>query len=100
MIGSVLDVTDLDISRFSLQTSNSSIGCPPLVYRSQKHSRLMLEQMNELRSESCLCDVTLVIGSTRINAHRLVLASCSNYFRAMFTSEMAESRQRLLSNFC
>lgn len=74
--------------------SSSSPLCPPMVYRSQKHSRLALEQMNEMRSDGSLCDVTLVIGTVRINAHRLLLASCSSYFRAMFTSEMAESRQR------
>ncbi|MFH4980882.1 hypothetical protein AB6A40_007591 [Gnathostoma spinigerum] len=66
----------------------------PLVYRSPKHSRLSLEQINEMRSDGSLCDVTLVVDSVHINAHRLVLAASSNYFKAMFTSEMAESRQQ------
>lgn len=74
--------------------SSASSVCPPMVYRSQKHSRLALEQMNEIRADGSLCDVTLVVGAVRINAHRLLLASCSSYFRAMFTSEMAESRQQ------
>lgn len=40
------------------------------------------------------CDVVLLVGAQRIPAHRLVLASCSGYFRAMFTSGMAEAKQR------
>lgn len=75
-------------------TTSVTSTCPPLTYRSSKHSRLALERINEMRADGCLCDVTLIVGTNRINAHRLVLASCSNYFRAMFTSEMAESRQQ------
>ncbi|VDK47382.1 unnamed protein product [Anisakis simplex] len=68
--------------------------CPPLIYRSPKHCRLAFERINEMRNDNCLCDVTLVVANNRVNAHRLVLASSSNYFKAMFTSEMAESRQQ------
>ena len=33
------------------------------------------------------------MGSRKIFAHKVILAACSPYFRAMFTGELAESRQ-------
>jgi hypothetical protein len=77
-----------------ISTKNKTM---PLTYRrSSESSSKAFEQMDELRQNLCLCDVTLVVQGKRINAHRLLLASCSNYFKAMFTSEMAESRQRIV----
>ncbi|XP_041267920.1 kelch-like protein 8 isoform X2 [Onychostruthus taczanowskii] len=43
-----------------------------------------------------LCDVTLKIGSKLISCHKLVLACVIPYFRAMFLSEMAEAKQKLI----
>jgi len=50
--------------------------------------------MNLLRQSHELCDVVLNVGSREpIYAHRVILSACSPYFRAMFTGELAESRQ-------
>ncbi|CAB0005319.1 unnamed protein product [Nesidiocoris tenuis] len=43
--------------------------------------------------ENKLTDITLIAGGTRIQAHRLVLCSASEYFSAMFTSDLLEARQ-------
>ena len=40
-----------------------------------------------------LCDVVLVVGNKRIAAHRVLLSAASDYFAAMFTSDVTEATQ-------
>lgn len=61
-----------------------------------QYSRAFLE-MNSLRQSEQLCDVVLEVEGETVAAHRVVLASLSAYFRAMFTQQMAESKQRLIT---
>ncbi|KAK3565115.1 hypothetical protein QTP86_033167 [Hemibagrus guttatus] len=56
------------------------------------HMRKAFRVMNDLRSRKMLCDVLLVAAEEEIPAHKVVLASCSPYFCAMFTGEMSESK--------
>ncbi|XP_045064222.1 kelch-like protein 3 isoform X3 [Coregonus clupeaformis] len=56
------------------------------------HMRKAFQLMNDLRSKKMLCDVLLVAGNIEVPAHKLVLASCSPYFCAMFTGDMSESK--------
>ncbi|XP_039668719.1 kelch-like protein 3 isoform X4 [Perca fluviatilis] len=58
----------------------------------QTHMRKAFQLMNDLRSKKMLCDIQLVAGSVEVPAHRVVLASCSPYFYAMFTGDMSESK--------
>ncbi|KAJ7331856.1 hypothetical protein JRQ81_014036 [Phrynocephalus forsythii] len=54
------------------------------------HAKSILNAMNSLRKSNTLCDVTLRVEQKDFPAHRIVLAACSDYFCAMFTSELSE----------
>ena len=47
-----------------------------------------LKFANEDRELGVFVDKTIVVGTTKINVHSLILASSSEFFRTMFTSEM------------
>ncbi|GAA57693.1 kelch-like protein 20 [Clonorchis sinensis] len=70
------------------QPSVSRLACS-----SDCHPQQFLEAMDCLWKNRELCDVVLLVGGREIFTHRVVLAACSAYFRAMFTGELAESRQ-------
>lgn len=61
-------------------------------YNNEQHTSRSFDAMNEMRKQKQLCDVILVADDVEIHAHRMVLASCSPYFYAMFTS-FEESRK-------
>ena len=62
------------------------------------HSVRVLDIMNKHRKDCLkLCDVVLKIGDEHIPTHRAVLAACSPYFYAMFTSDLVESRQKVVT---
>ncbi|XP_007894058.1 kelch-like protein 9 [Callorhinchus milii] len=62
------------------------------IFSSEVHSATVLEGFNNLRTNSLLCDVTLVPedGDERFPVHRAMMASASDYFNAMFTGGMKE----------
>lgn len=66
-------------------------------FHSDSQFRGAFLEMNALREGEQLCDVILEVEGERIPAHRVVMASLSAYFRAMFTGEMAESKQRVIT---
>lgn len=59
----------------------------------EEHMKLTFSIMNDLRKRKELCDVVLCVGQREIDAHKVVLASFSPYFYAMFTNDVIESRQ-------
>lgn len=56
-----------------------------------------LSALRHLQQEGILCDVILETErGEQVRAHRAVLAACSHFFRAMFSSNLAESTQKLV----
>ncbi|XP_031427920.1 kelch-like protein 13 isoform X2 [Clupea harengus] len=61
-------------------------------FTSNTHSSVVLQGFDQLRIEGLLCDVTLVPGDgdEPFPVHRAMMASSSDYFKAMFTGGMKE----------
>ncbi|XP_078595063.1 kelch-like protein 24 [Branchiostoma floridae x Branchiostoma japonicum] len=57
------------------------------------HSSALLQGLQELRLENLLVDVILCVSGREIPCHRNVLATCSEYFRAMFCNGHLESKE-------
>ncbi|XP_069491840.1 kelch-like protein 9 [Ambystoma mexicanum] len=57
-----------------------------------RHPSAVLEDFNQLRVQGLLCDVTLLPedGEGSFPVHRALMASASDYFKAMFTGGMKE----------
>ncbi|KAL4608091.1 kelch-like ECH-associated protein 1a-like [Arapaima gigas] len=65
-------------------------------YTVDSHPAHAMQIMDELRHHGLLCDLVLhaTYKDTRVDfkVHKVVLASCSSYFKAMFTNDFQESQ--------
>ncbi|XP_010987068.2 kelch-like protein 38 isoform X2 [Camelus dromedarius] len=64
-----------------------------LLFKDRDFSSDLLRQLNSLRQNRILTDVSICTGAWEVPCHRNVLASSSPYFRAMFCSNFRESRE-------
>ncbi|XP_063062606.1 kelch repeat and BTB domain-containing protein 2 [Engraulis encrasicolus] len=53
----------------------------------------VLEQLKFFYEHKLLTDITLLVEDNEFPCHKMVLATCSSYFRAMFMSGLSESKQ-------
>ncbi|XP_072924531.1 ectodermal-neural cortex 3 [Hemitrygon akajei] len=73
--------------------SRSSSGSMNIqLFHKPSHADSLLTHLNLLRKRQLFTDVTLRAGDRAFHCHRVVLASCSRYFEAMFAGGMRESR--------
>ncbi|XP_061826859.2 kelch-like protein 9 [Nerophis lumbriciformis] len=66
------------------------------VFSSSEHGSAVLKGLDVFRGHDILCDVVLVPGDSqeRFPVHRVIMASSSDYFKAMFTGGMREQEMR------
>ena len=81
MYGGIIDSTKLTIN-MSMKQSNRLVNLP----------KDMQKEMNSMKREEMLCDVKLRVKDTIFSLQRIVLASASPYFRAMFRGNFKESK--------
>ena len=56
----------------------------------------LLDKLNELRETNVLCDTTIRAEGQDFAAHKCVLSAASAYFRALFTSQMKETKNNMV----
>lgn len=79
----------------SSKHNSSSSPCKQINHNSNSsHFVAIFDCFHNMRSNMELCDITLTAGNVSFSAHRLILAGNSPYFRNMFVSENADSRQQ------
>ncbi|XP_063732398.1 kelch-like protein 4 isoform X3 [Eleginops maclovinus] len=79
----------LALSTFSKMNNNSSDE----FFQATNHAEQTFRKMETYLQHKQLCDVLLIAGDHKIPAHRLVLSAVSDYFAAMFTSDVREAKQ-------
>ncbi|KAJ8336030.1 hypothetical protein SKAU_G00393730 [Synaphobranchus kaupii] len=78
----------------TLSSCNTMEACgPEELFQALSHAEHTFRRMESYLRHKQLCDVVLLVGERRIPAHRLVLSSVSDYFAAMFTSDVREAKQ-------
>ena len=70
----------------------SSTAITAMMLESPDYNNKILTGLHELRQSELLCDYTLAAGDCEMKVHRVVMVASSDYFRAMLTGEMRESR--------
>ncbi|XP_072020370.1 kelch-like protein 12 [Amphiura filiformis] len=58
-----------------------------------RHMFKVFNGMQKLQQNQTLCDITIKVEERSFQAHKVVLAACSEYFAAMLTSDFQESLQ-------
>ncbi|KAG7467236.1 hypothetical protein MATL_G00151250 [Megalops atlanticus] len=68
------------------------------LFNSTEHGSAILQGFECFRSDEALCDVTLVPGDSdeAFPVHRVIMASSSDYFKAMFTGGMKEQELKVI----
>ncbi|NXG11286.1 KLH26 protein, partial [Sakesphorus luctuosus] len=77
----------------SMADKSSTLKC---TFSAPGHSTTLLQGLASLRAQAQLLDVILTINNEVFQVHKVVLAACSDYFRAMFTGGMREASQDVI----
>ncbi len=74
-----------------------AISVDKLIFHSSNHCDDCFKKMEEFRIKDQLTDITLVAGEKSIRAHKVVISSLCDYFSVMFTGDLAETQQDVVT---
>ncbi|NXO49270.1 KLH31 protein, partial [Aramus guarauna] len=78
-----LDVEHLNHLNSLYNSGSNSFHCKATEAEAPDHGASLLEGMNQMRQKRFLCDLTIATKTKSFEVHKLVLASCSEYFHCL-----------------
>ena len=74
-------------------TSSIALTLDVMTIENEEHQHTLLNTLKSMYDSGQLIDVTICVQDQEFPCHRNVLAATSPYFRAMFTTDLTESKQ-------
>lgn len=74
-------------------SSTKTTASNQFLFKDKNCANKILEGLNTLRLSKTMYDIILVVEDNEFHAHKCVLASLSDYFNAMFSGDLSESKQ-------
>ncbi|XP_050435293.1 BTB/POZ domain-containing protein 9-like [Adelges cooleyi] len=82
------------IPAFSMPPEFLSSSSNPSGYEQIDHTKFLVTDISSLYGNETFSDVVFVVDNVRLHAHRLMLATRSEYFRKLLLGNYKESQQR------
>lgn len=68
----------------------------PILVKHQEHAAELLQGLSQLFQDESLCDVTIRVEDEDFRAHRVILASSSDFFKILLVGGFRESKEEVI----
>ncbi|XP_009330421.1 PREDICTED: kelch-like protein 31 [Pygoscelis adeliae] len=79
----LLDVEHLNHLNGLYDSGSNGFHCTATEVEAPDHGTSLLEGMNQMRQKQFLCDLTIATKTKSFEVHKIILASCSEYFHRL-----------------
>ncbi|XP_024059386.1 kelch-like protein 31 [Terrapene carolina triunguis] len=79
----LLDIDHLNHLNGLYENVSNGFRCTATEVRNPNHGGSLLEEMSQMRQKQFLCDLTIATKTKSFDVHKLVMASCSEYFHSL-----------------
>jgi len=91
------NLTESDTEDGDSTITGSESASKPYIFHDEERSRSALQGFQTLYDSRLLFDVTLTVDGKEFECHKALLAASSEYFRCLFTTQLAEKNQTNIS---
>ncbi|NXW60201.1 KLH31 protein, partial [Eurystomus gularis] len=91
----LLDVEHLNSLNGLYDSGSNGFHCTATEVEAPDHGTSLLERINQMRQKQFLCDLTIATKTKSFEVHKLVLASCSEYFQRLLQRDPQLQRVEL-----